>query len=180
MKIFGVDSSLMWHKDHFLRKPSRELTKEEVLTPEFKEFIREMFASLYENPIGVGLAAPQLGIQVRVAVIDVKRNGKKPIVLINPSYEPIDEDCSESNETCLSFPGRAGCVKRYKKVRVKAKDIHFEDIEFEPDSFLGIVCQHEIDHLNGVVYVDKASDVSEGIKYYDVMANNAIEKLISV
>ena len=179
MEIIGVNPAIMWSQDHFLRKPSRELTKEEVLSSEFREFVKTMFKALYESPIGVGLAAPQLGIQVRVVVIDIKRNGKKPLVLVNPSFEPVYEDTIDSDETCLSFPNLMGCVKRYKTVKVRAKDLTFTDIEFESDSFLGIVCQHEIDHLNGVVYVDKAQDCFEPQNRYEAMATQVMKKLFA-
>lgn len=176
MNIIAVPDTALWNQDHFLRKPSRELTKGEVLSPEFPNLVRYMLETLYEAPTGVGLAAPQIGLQIRVVVIDVKRNGKSPLVLINPSFEPIGEDMVDSTETCLSFPGLVGVVKRFRKVLVRAKDIRFENVEFESDSFLGIVCQHEIDHLNGVVYVDKSSPVPANPQYKR-MAEKAMEAL---
>lgn len=177
MKIIDIHSETMWSQDHFLRKPSRELNEYEVLSPEFKAFVKTMFAALYNAPTGVGLAAPQLGIQIRLVVIDIKRNGKKPLVLVNPSFEAIGEELVDSTETCLSFPELAGRVKRFKTVRVHAKNLQFEDIEFESDSFLGIVCQHEIDHLNGIVYVDKAVDLFTLREHNESLAEKAIESL---
>lgn len=177
MNIIGVHPSVMWSQDHFLRKPSRELTRDEVLTPAFRQLVEFLLASLYEAPTGVGLAAPQVGLQLRVVVIDIKRNGKKPLVLINPTFEPVSEEMVDSTETCLSFPELAGSVKRYKAVRVRAKDMNFEDMEFESDSFLGIVCQHEIDHLNGQVYVDKTEHPFQSKPHYAWMAERAMEAL---
>lgn len=177
MKILGISPQVMWDKDLFLRKPSRKLTREEVMSPEFRTLIKELFSSLYEEPTGVGLAAPQLGIQVQAVVIDVKRNGKKPLVLINPTFVPMSNELVDSTETCLSFPGIAGTVKRYKRVKITAKNLDFEDIEFESDSFLGIVCQHEISHLNGGVYIDKAETTFAAESHFDLMANRAIDAL---
>lgn len=181
MKIIGIAPEIMWSKDHYLRKPSRCLEKEEVQTPEFKNLVNYMFQALYEAPTGVGLAAPQIGLQIRLVVIDVKRDGKKPLVLINPEFSPIDDEMVDSGETCLSFPKLGGYVRRYKNGRVTYRDINFVEQELlfneKKGNFLAIVCQHEIDHLNGNVYVDKAEKMFEPQNHYSMMADKAMDKL---
>lgn len=176
MKIFSVDKRIMWNKDLYLRKSSRDLTEQEVNSQEFKELIKYMFEALYENDIGVGLAAPQIGVMLNLIVIDIKRNGKSPLVLINPQFIPQTEEMVESRETCLSFESVCGVVQRYKKIKVIAKDVYFNDFEFVTDTFLSMVCQHEIDHLKGNVYIDK-TEVSDVLKHEKVLASKAIETL---
>lgn len=177
MNIFSVDSRIMYNKDLFLRKPCRKLEHDEVLSDDFKQIVNLMFATLYENPIGVGLAAPQIGLQICLVVIDIKRNGKKPLVLINPEFKQIGSDVVDSKESCLSFNNYDGTVKRFRRIKVTAKNMNFEDIEFETDTFLSMVCQHEIDHLNGNVYVDKVENLKKSDNRYEVLAKFAMENL---
>lgn len=176
MKIFSVDKRIMWSKDLYLRKPSRDLLEQEVRSPQFKELVKFMFEALYENAIGVGLAAPQIGLMLNLVVIDVKRNGKSPIVLINPKFIHLTDEKVKSHETCLSFESVDGIVERYKKIKVVAKDVNFNDIEFTTDTFLSMVCQHEIDHLSGHVYIDK-SEVNDSKKYEATLAMKALDSL---
>lgn len=177
MNIFNIDSRISQSKDLYLRMPSRELTRQEVLSDSFREIVQYLFETLYENPIGVGLAAPQIGLMIQLAVIDIKRNGKNPLVLINPSYAPIGEDKLDSTETCLSFLNRKGIVQRYKKVLVQAKDIHFDDLVLEKSDFQAVVCQHEIDHLHGQVYIDRCEAVCTAQRYYEDSVKKAMESL---
>ena len=145
MIVYNADPRIMWANDLFLRKPCRILSKEEVLSDGFRSIVQLLFESLYEMPSGIGLAAPQIGLQVQLAVIDIKRDGKSPIVLINPEYIPISEDLADSTETCLSFQNYAGNVARYASVLVRAKNLRFEDVEFQATGFKAFACQHEID-----------------------------------
>lgn len=180
MNIISINPEIMWSKDLFLRQESRELEKEEVLNSDFKRIVTYMFQSLYENPIGVGLAAPQVGLMIKLVVIDIKRNAKKPLILINPTYSSVSNEIVDSNETCLSFEQKQGIVHRYKKIQVYAKDIRFEDFEFEADGFLSFVCQHEIDHLNGIVYVDHADDILRAPENNIVLAEKVTNQLFGV
>lgn len=177
MDVINFDSSIMWEKDLFVRKPCRELSEDEVVSEHFQHLVHFMLQSLYENPIGVGLAAPQIGLQIRLAVIDVKRDGKNPIVLINPTYTPIDDEIVDSVETCLSFPCYSGTVKRHSRVTVTTKDLSFKDVQFDANSFLAIVCQHEIDHLNGIVYIDKAYQLGIAGNRSEKMADKALKAI---
>ena len=133
--------------DSVLTKKSRPVDK---MTPRLQELIDDMLDTMYEA-MGVGLAAPQVGILRRIVVIDV---GDGPIVLINPEIiESAGEQTGE--EGCLSVPGMAGTVTRPEFVRVKAMDENMEEVIYEGEGLLARAFCHEIDHLDGVLYIDK-------------------------
>lgn len=112
--------------------------------------LRDMAETMYREN-GVGLAAPQVGIRRRIVVLDV---GDGLVELINPEIVSAEGEIGMV-EGCLSVPGRRGFVVRPEKVKVKAQDRKGEWFEIEGDGLLGRCLQHEIDHLNGVLYVDK-------------------------
>lgn len=131
----------------FLRKKSRDVT---MIDDRILTLLDDMKETLYaEN--GVGLAAPQVGILRRVVVIDV---GEGLIELINPVivYKKGEQINAEG---CLSIPGRSGTVSRPEKVRVRAIDRNNKEFTIEGEGLLAIALCHEIDHLNGTLYVDK-------------------------
>ena len=113
---------------------------------------------MYSNPIGIGLAATQVGILRRLIVIDIDRDDpdNAPIVLINPE---ILEQEGESiiEEGCLSIPELKAEVKRPEKIIVSARTLDDEEIIIEDESLLARVLQHEIDHLNGILFIDHLS-----------------------
>ena len=100
---------------------------------------------------GVGLAAPQVGILKRIVVIDI---GEGPIILVNPEIIEVKGEVNEK-EGCLSIPGKEGNVIRPQYVRVKAQDRRGNSIELEGEDLLARAFCHEIDHLNGILYIDK-------------------------
>ncbi len=100
---------------------------------------------------GVGLAAPQVGVSLRVVVIEIP--GDEVITMINPEIVKRSGERS-LNEACLSIPGYYGEIRRSKWVKVKAKDRHGKEIRIKGEDLLGQALEHEIDHLNGVLYVD--------------------------
>ena len=131
--------------DEVLTKKCKEVTK---MTLRTKVFINDMLDTMYEA-MGVGLAAPQVGILKRIVVIDV---GEGPIVLINPEIlETSGEQTGE--EGCLSVPGKSGLVTRPNHVKVKALNEDMEEIELEGEGLLARAFCHEIDHLDGKMYV---------------------------
>ncbi len=132
--------------DEVLTKQCKEVTKVNLRT---KILIGDMLDTMYEA-MGVGLAAPQVGILKRIVVIDV---GEGPIVLINPEIlETSGEQTGE--EGCLSLPGKAGTVTRPNYVKVKALNEDMEEIELEGEGLLARAFCHEIDHLDGHMYVE--------------------------
>ena len=137
--------------DPLLRKKSREITK---IDDRIKILLDDMVETMYDAN-GVGLAAPQVGVLKRVIVIDV---GEGLIALINP--EVIDT-CDQQTETegCLRFTGIIGEVTRAAKVKVKGLTTEGKEIILEGEGLLARALQHEIDHLDGILFVDKAQDL---------------------
>lgn len=138
--------------DSVLTKVSKEIKKvdQKLLT-----LIDDMIDTLYYAD-GVGLAAPQIGILKRLVVIDVSEERNDPIVLINPEIIET-EGCQVGDEGCLSIPGKVGTVERPNYVKVKAYDKNMEEFIIEGTELLARALCHEIDHLNGILYVDKLS-----------------------
>ena len=134
--------------DPVLNKVSKEVKE---ITPRIQELIDDMFETMYDAD-GVGLAAPQVGILKRIVVIDV--TGEDPILLINPV---IIETSGEQtgNEGCLSLPGKTGVVTRPNYVKVRAYDEEMKPFEIEGTELLARAFCHEIDHLDGHLYVEK-------------------------
>lgn len=138
-----------------LRAHAKEVTE---VTPRIRELIDDMFDTMYEAN-GVGLAAPQVGIRKRIVVVDV--TGEDPVALINPVI--LEKDGEQTGyEGCLSVPGKTGIVTRANHVVVEAYDENMEKFTIEAEELMARALQHEIDHLDGVMYVDL---VKEGELY---------------
>lgn len=132
--------------DSVLTKKSRTVDK---MTPRIGELITDMLDTMYDA-MGVGLAAPQVGILKRIVVIDV---GEGPIVLINPEILETSGE-QTGDEGCLSVPGMAGQVARPNYVKVKALDVNMEEQIYEGEGLLARAFCHEIDHLDGKMYTE--------------------------
>ena len=132
--------------DSVLTKKSRTVDK---MTPRIGELITDMLDTMYDA-MGVGLAAPQVGILKRIVVIDV---GEGPIVLINPEILETSGE-QTGDEGCLSVPGMAGQVTRPNYVKVKALDVNLEEQIYEGEGLLARAFCHEIDHLDGKMYTE--------------------------
>ncbi|MGZ4815117.1 MAG: peptide deformylase [Terriglobales bacterium] len=141
--------------DPVLERDAETIT--EFDTPELNELIADMFESMYAAH-GVGLAAPQIGISKRIAVIDVtfKEDPDAKLVLINPEIIKVEGKLSES-EGCLSIPEFRENVTRAKAVTVRAQDAKGEFWEKTGEDLLARAFQHEIDHLNGKLYIHRIS-----------------------
>lgn len=118
--------------------------------------IDDMFATMYAEK-GVGLAATQVDIHQRIVVMDVSENGDQPIVLINPEIIAKGEETLINEEGCLSVPGIYAKVDRHTNCTVKALNKNGEEFTLEGEGLLSICIQHELDHLNGVLFVDYLS-----------------------
>ena len=147
--------------DRVLTKKCRPVEK---MTPRISELIDDMFDTMYEAD-GVGLAAPQVGILKRIVVIDV--TGEDPLLLINPVILETSGE-QRGNEGCLSVPGKTGIVTRPNYVKVRACNEKMEAFEVEGTELLARALCHEIEHLDGHLYVEKVegelmnlSDLSE-------------------
>ncbi|MDF2538780.1 MAG: hypothetical protein K0S76_1801 [Herbinix sp.] len=136
--------------DSVLTKISKEIKE---VDRKLLILIDDMLDTMYES-YGVGLAAPQVGVLKRVAVIDVSEEGDEPIILINPVILEVDGE-QTGDEGCLSLPGKVGTVTRPNYVKVKAYNEKMEEYVIEGTELLARALCHEIDHLNGVLYTDK-------------------------
>ncbi|GBQ91566.1 N-formylmethionylaminoacyl-tRNA deformylase [Acetobacter nitrogenifigens DSM 23921 = NBRC 105050] len=135
--------------------------KGRVVRPEDMAALREglpgMFAAMYQAP-GIGLAAPQIGISMRYAIVDLgEEDAREPIVLINPEIISESEVLHSREEGCLSLPNQYAEVVRPEAVRVRYTSLAGEQIERDVDGLLATCIQHEIDHLDGVLFVDHLS-----------------------
>jgi len=139
--------------DPVLRTKSRELTQ---VTDQTREILDNMAETMYAAP-GVGLAAPQVGILQRLVVIDVGEDYGL-VQLINPVITEYSEEKEIIEEGCLSIPGREGEVIRSKSVTVKALNRDGKKIEIKAEGYLARAIQHEVDHLNGILFVDKVRE----------------------
>ncbi len=127
----------------------------EQVTPEIQKLVDDMIETMYDEE-GIGLAATQVDVHKRVVVIDISETRDQPMVLINPEItEKRGEDGIE--EGCLSVPGARALVPRAAEVTVKAVDRDGKEFTFEADDLLAICVQHELDHLQGKLFVDYLS-----------------------
>ncbi len=147
-----------------LRRVADPLPPEEIRTLETQRFIDDMIETMREYN-GVGLAAPQVHVSRQIAVIEVSENPRYPdapavplTVLINPILTPLDEEMIEDWEGCLSIPDLRGLVPRHAAMRLKALGRQGEAIELVAKEFFARVLQHECDHLQGKVYLDRMRD----------------------
>ena len=145
--------------DPILRKVCREITES---NDRLRELVEDMIDTMYEAN-GVGLAAPQVGILKRVAVIDI---GDGPVILINPVI--VEESGSQTGqEGCLSVPGKAGVVTRPNYVKVKAFDLDMNEYFVEGEELMARALCHEIAHLDGDLYIDHVEGDLMEVEYDD-------------
>jgi methionyl-tRNA formyltransferase len=140
--------------DPVLRKASRPV-------PRVNNAVRKILDDMLEtmrNASGAGLAAPQVGISKRIVIVDI---GEGPLFLVNPEIVSVSEETQIGVEGCLSFPGYIGEVERPLKITVKALDRDGHDVWVDAEGYLARACCHEIDHLDGVLYTDRATTISE-------------------
>jgi peptide deformylase len=122
-----------------------------------RKVIDDMFETMYAAP-GIGLAATQVDFHKRVIVIDISETRDQPLVLINPELIARD-GVEETEEGCLSVPGVYEKVRRAERIRVRTLDRNGEQVEFDADGLLAVCIQHEMDHLEGKLFVDYLSDL---------------------
>jgi len=148
-----------------LRTPARPLTAAEIGSAETRALVEDMIDTLHHAG-GIGLAAPQIDVPLRLAIIEIdgatSRYGDIPAmpltVFVNPEIEVLTDDRAGFWEGCLSVPGLRGWVERPQHVRVRAQDLEGQAIDLELEGFLATVFQHEFDHLDGRLYIDRMTD----------------------
>ena len=136
--------------DDILAKPCKDVKE---MTPRLSQLIDDMLETMYEAG-GVGLAAPQVGVLKKVFVVDISENADDPHVFINPELITAEGE-QEGYEGCLSLPGKSAIVKRPNQVTVKAFDRDMEPFTLECEELMARAVCHELDHLEGIMYVEK-------------------------
>ena len=158
---------ILEYPDPRLLQKAQEVPAESIADPEIQTLIDDMLETMYDDN-GAGLAATQLGIDKRILVIDLSRDRSEPLCLINP--EIIEHRGKRTHqEGCLSFPGIYIDVERAEWVHCQALDRHGKTQTFQTDDFLSIAIQHEKDHLDGIVFVNRLSPLKRqrALKKYD-------------
>jgi len=145
-----------------LRRPAEPV---EAPGPEFDQLIADMFETMYEAK-GIGLAGPQVGVSRRLIVVDVTDESGTalgPVALFNPRVVEASAEKEKGEEGCLSIPGVAGVVERPWHVVVEAQDREGKPVRIEADDMLARCLQHEIDHLDGVLFIDRLSPLKRNM-----------------
>ncbi len=138
-----------------LRAKTRRVGPEHA--EQLRTLVPQMFETMYAAP-GIGLAAPQVGVALRLAIVDLQKEDKPaPIVLVNPEIVGVSEEWALREEGCLSLPGHYADVSRPAQVRVRYADPDGGAHEIEAEGLLAACLQHEIDHLDGVLFIDHIS-----------------------
>jgi len=140
--------SVRRYGDPLLRQKSKPVTE---VTPEIARTIQDMVETMYQQ-VGIGLAAPQVGIPLRLVVMDDGKRGTR--ALLNPRIAER-RGSVVAEEGCLSLPGIFAPVERSEWVRVEAHDVEWQPVSFEARGMLARVVQHELDHLDGVLFIDR-------------------------
>jgi peptide deformylase len=143
---------LVYYPNACLKTPTKPVEK---IDDDIRVLIDDMYETMYACR-GVGLAAPQIGISLRVAVIDVSDDKSAPLCLVNPEILALGEE-EIMHEGCLSIPGGYDQVKRATRVKIRAQDRDGKVYELEAEGLLAEAIQHEVDHLEGILYIDKIS-----------------------
>lgn len=160
-----------------LRQKAEPIPLEEITSDDIKNLLKDMNETMNVNK-GIGIAAPQIGVSKQVAIVGIPKGSDRYryakefdlVTVINPVVTVLDETKQGYWEGCLSVPKLRGFVERPRKVRVEYYDIEAKKHSVEVEDFIATVFQHEIDHLHGIIYVDrvpptKLSYVDEYIKY---------------
>lgn len=144
--------------------PRLRIVADEVkeITDEIKTLISDMFETMYDAK-GIGLAATQVDRHIRVVVMDLAKEGEEPApkVYINPKVTPLTDELAPYKEGCLSIPEVYDDIERPARVRIEALDADGVPFNVEADGLLAVCIQHELDHLNGIVFVDYLSRLKQ-------------------
>jgi peptide deformylase len=146
-----------------LRKVAKRVNLTEIADPIFQQLIDDMFETMYHAP-GIGLAAPQVNISKRLFTVDLQDDDPAhgPLVVINPKFT-VTEGEIEATEGCLSVPGMVGEMKRFEHVVCTGLDRNGKKIELDGTELFARCLQHEMDHLDGILYIDKAQNIRPAV-----------------
>lgn len=154
---------ILTEPNEFLHKPTEPVKPEEIKTREMQKLIKDLTETMYVKD-GVGLAAIQVGKAKSIFTLIKTFNALNPnedLCLINPTWQKMSRHFTWEEEGCLSVPGWWGQVKRYSKIKVNALNKKGEPVEFEAKDFFARIIQHEVDHLNGHLFIEKAKNLHQ-------------------
>ena len=151
---------MRYDPDPILREKAKRI---KTFDANLKKLVADMFDTMHEN-IGVGLAAPQIGQSIRLLVAELEPDPKEgergfKVALCNPEIVKASEEMEDGPEGCLSIPGWVGEVPRYTSITVKAQTPEGKEVRIKADHYFARVLQHEIDHLNGILFTDRVVDI---------------------
>ncbi|MBC7192682.1 peptide deformylase [Marinobacter sp.] len=147
--------NILEYPDPRLRTIARPVPE---VTDDIRKLIDDMFETMYDAP-GIGLAATQVNVHKQIIVMDLSEDKSEPRVFINPEVEVLDGDLQPLQEGCLSVPGFFEDVDRIEHCRIRALDRDGNPFELEAEGLLAVCIQHEMDHLNGKLFVDYLSSL---------------------
>ena len=155
-KLKNPPLQLHYLGDRVLRQNAKRISK---VDDEIRQLVREMLQTMYSSD-GIGLAAPQVGVHKQLIVVDVEPDNpaNPPLILINPTIKKFSQELCQAQEGCLSIPGVYMDVTRPQLVEVSYKDENGRPRTIKAGDLLGRCIQHEMDHLNGVVFVDRVEN----------------------
>ena len=144
--------------DPVLRQEAVEVT---VFDDALRALVRDMWETMYHAD-GIGLAAPQIGVAKRIMVVDLRRADEEDeqpprVALVNPTIVWSSDETYRQSEGCLSIPGLEEVVERPFAIRVEARDVHGNEVLVEAEDLFGRALQHEIDHLDGILFIDRVT-----------------------
>lgn len=148
-----------------LRKRALEVSLEEIKTPDFQEFVNDLIETMRDEK-GVGIAAPQVGVLKRVFIMECLVNDRYPDrgafelrAIVNPEIQVVSNNMVDSWEGCLSIPGIRGRAQRFESIKLTGRSATGEPISENLTGFEAIVAQHELDHLDGVLFLDRMENL---------------------
>lgn len=155
LQVIQLIGDNIYNKETSLRRPSATVTD---FGDEFQKEVDSLLETFYGWKIAVGLSAPQVGIQKRVAIVNMdKTKPEETLVIINPEIQSESGKKDVKKESCLSVPGVRGEVERRHKIHITYQDRHGVKKQLGAEGFLARIFMHEIDHLNGILFVDRMS-----------------------
>ena len=147
-----AQAPILTEPNPILRTRSSEIEEAEFGTPELSKLCTDLLDTLRAEPNGAGMASPQIGVAKRAIAVQTP---KGPQVFLNPVITSKSWRMVESEEGCFSVPGVFGIVKRHRRVKLEARDVEGRHLELSVSAFPSVVFQHEIDHLDGILFTDK-------------------------
>jgi len=146
-------------KDTILREPSQEVND---FSEDFQEIVDSLIETMKSHKIAIGLSAPQVGIPLKLSVINLNENKAEPtLVIVNPKIISVSGKKDKKKESCMSLPHYRGEVERRHKISILFQDRHGASHKLSAEGFLARVIAHEIDHLEGILYINRMKNLSE-------------------